>query len=67
MLYDNNNTTTTWGWQVSPHHSKNHDNYPVSADMAEILSGMGEMAGRGETKFEESCHENTQLIETLTV
>ena len=27
----------------------------------------GEMAERGETKFGENCHENTQLIETLTV
>jgi len=32
--------------------------------MAELLSSIEEMA---ETKFGESCHENTQLIETLTV
>jgi len=53
-----------FGWQVFPHHGKNHGNYPVSADTAEILSAIGEM---GETKFGESCHENTQLIETLIV
>jgi len=33
----------------------------VSPNMAEILSAMAEME---ETKFRESCHENTQL-ETL--
>jgi len=27
--------------------------------MAEILSSMGEIAKKGETKFRESCHENT--------
>jgi len=27
----------------------------------------GEMAEKGETKFGENCHENTHLIETLTV
>jgi len=46
------------GWQVSPHHCKNR------VIMAEIFSAMGEMA---KTKFGESCHENTQLIETSTV
>jgi len=35
------NTRPLQGWQVSPHHGKNHDNYPVSADVAEILSAMG--------------------------
>jgi len=29
------------GWQVSPLHGKNHGNYPVSADTAEILSPQG--------------------------
>ena len=28
---------------------------------------LGEMPEMGETKFGESCHENTQLVETLTV
>ena len=55
------------GWEVSPLYGKNQGNYPVSDNTAEILSTMGEMAERGETKFGENCHENTQLIETLTV
>ena len=29
-----------------------------------ILSAMGEMAERGETKFEEDFHQNTQIIDT---
>jgi len=32
--------------------------------MAEIISAMREMAEREETKFRESCNENTQIIET---
>ena len=36
-----------------------HGKSPVSADMAELLSAMGEMAERVKTKFGESCHENT--------
>ena len=39
------------GWQVSHLHGKTHGNYPVSADTAEILSTMGKIAERGESKF----------------
>jgi len=59
--------TSHKGWQVSPHHGKNSTKYPVSTDKAEVPSAIGEMSERGETKFGETCHENTQLIETLTV
>jgi len=48
------------GWQVSPHHG----NYSVSADKQKYFLPRGEVAERGETKFGENCHENTQLIET---
>jgi len=39
----------------------------VSAFTAAMHSAMGQMAERGKTKFGESCHENTQLIDALTV
>jgi len=35
------------GWQVSPHHGKNHGNYPFSADTAEILSAQGRNGRKG--------------------
>ena len=47
------------GWEVSPLYGKNQGNYPVSDNTAEILSTMAEMAEWGETKFGESCNENT--------
>ena len=48
-------------------HVKNHSNYPVSADIAEIHSAMREMAEGGETKLDEFCHKNAQSIETLII
>jgi len=33
--------TSKQGWQISPHRGKNHDNYSVSVNTAEILSAQG--------------------------
>ena len=38
---------------------------PISPDTAEVLSPMGEMAERRETKFVEHLHENTKLVKII--
>jgi len=44
-------------------YSKNHSNYPASFNTAEILSAVGEMTERGETKFGGNFYENSQIID----
>ena len=39
------------GLQVSPHHGKNHGNYPVSADTIEILHAQGRNGRKGRNKI----------------
>ena len=38
---------------------------PISPDMTEILSPMGQMAERGDTKVVEHLHEKTKLVKII--
>jgi hypothetical protein len=50
---------------VSALYGKTHGNYTGSAHKTEIISAMGEMAERGETKFGGNFDNNIQLIQII--